>query len=98
MKTNKIKSNESLSLIQLKRELESLKIELQVQRKVGHDDTEKIFYTRKEVSELLNISYVTVHDWCKKKILHPYKMGNKTFFKKSEIIERMLNSNRDFNS
>ena len=94
MNVNKLSKTESLTLIQLKNELESLKREIQVQNQIGNDNTEKIFYTRKEVSELLNISYVTLHDWCKKRILKPYKMGNKTFFKKSEIIERMLNSNR----
>lgn len=94
MSAGNFKSNKSLTLIQLKNELESLKKEMQVQNRIGNDNTEKIFYTRKEVSELLNISYVTLHDWCKKRILKPYKMGNKTFFKKSEIIERMMNSNR----
>lgn len=94
MGMNKLSNSESLALIQLKNDFETLKREIKIQNQIGQHDTEKIFYTRKEVSELLNISYVTLHDWCKKKILKPLKMGNKTYFLKAQIIERMLNSNR----
>lgn len=50
--------------------------------------------TRTEVSKMLKISLVTLHDWVNKDILKPYKMGNKTFFRRSEITETMLSSNR----
>ncbi|HET8885455.1 MAG TPA: helix-turn-helix domain-containing protein [Salinimicrobium sp.] len=49
--------------------------------------------TRKEVSELLGVSLVTIHDWSKKGILHPYKMGNRVRFKLSEIERSLLQSN-----
>ncbi|WP_147677275.1 helix-turn-helix domain-containing protein [Algibacter pacificus] len=52
------------------------------------------FLTRKETAELLKISYVCLHDWCNKGILHPYKMGNKTYFSRKEITETMFNSNK----
>jgi excisionase family DNA binding protein len=55
--------------------------------------TDKEILTRKEVATLLSISLVTVHDWIKVGILKPYKLGNRTFFKRSEIMEALNNSN-----
>lgn len=49
--------------------------------------------TRKETSELFRVTLVTIHDWVKKGILHPYKVGNRTYFKRSELMEVMNNSN-----
>ena len=56
--------------------------------------TEKNDYlTRKQVSELLQISLFCVHDWMKKGILHPLKMGNLTYFDRKEIEKKLFNSN-----
>lgn len=52
------------------------------------------FLTRSETSTLLKISLVCLHDWCNKGILHPYKMGNKTYFSRKQVIETLLNSNK----
>ena len=46
---------------------------------------ERKYLTRKDVTELLSISMPTLHDWCKKKILNPYRIGNRVFFKSDEI-------------
>lgn len=46
---------------------------------------ETIWITRKDVSELLSISLVTVDDWTKRKILTAYRIGNKKRFKKNEV-------------
>lgn len=51
------------------------------------------FLTRKETAELLKISLVCLHDWCNKGILKPYKMGNRTYFKRKEIETKLNNSN-----
>ena len=51
------------------------------------------FLSRMEVAKLLKISLTTVHDWSNKKILKPYKYGNRTYFSRKEIIQRMFNSN-----
>lgn len=53
-----------------------------------------VWLSRKEVSELLGISLVTIHDWGKKGILKPYKMGNRVRFKRSEIEQTLLQSNK----
>ncbi|MFT7036030.1 MAG: hypothetical protein ACJA2S_004557 [Cyclobacteriaceae bacterium] len=55
---------------------------------------EKEFLTRKETSEFFGITLVTVHDWVNKKIIKPYKMGNKTFFCYKELVKALLDSNR----
>ncbi len=49
--------------------------------------------TRKEVCQLLQISLVTVHNWTKKGILNPYRIGNKLRFKKSEVLEALQSVN-----
>ena len=55
---------------------------------------EKEFLTRKETASLFNVSLVTIHEWQKNGILKVYKMGNKSFFKYSELLETLYNSNR----
>lgn len=57
-------------------------------------ELEKPILTRKEVAELFNVSLVCIHDWVNKGLLHPYKLGNRTFFKRSEVLETLYNSNR----
>lgn len=52
------------------------------------------FLGRKETAELLKISLTALHDWMNKGILKPYKMGNKTYFRRVEVVETLLNSNR----
>jgi hypothetical protein len=52
------------------------------------------FLTRNETAKLLKISLVCLHDWCNKGILHPYKMGNKTYFSRKQVTETLLNSNK----
>lgn len=55
---------------------------------------EKEFLTRKEVAELFKVSLVTIHEWCNNGVLKHYKVGNRTYFKYSELLETLYNSNR----
>jgi hypothetical protein len=55
---------------------------------------QKEILTRLETAHLFSISLVCLHDWIKKGILKPYKVGNKTYFKRSEIMEVLSSSNR----
>jgi len=57
-------------------------------------EAHKEILTRKEVAELFDVSLVCIHDWVNKGLLHPYKLGNRTFFKRSEVLETLYNSNR----
>ena len=54
---------------------------------------EKEILSRKDCAELLGVSLVTLHDWNKKGIITPYKLGNRTFYRRSEILETLSNSN-----
>ena len=51
------------------------------------------FLTRKATAELLKISLVCLHDWCNKGIIKPYKLGNRTYFSRKELVESVLSSN-----
>ena len=74
---------------------EGLKPELDqlIQEFKNKPQEHKEFITRKETAAFFGISLVCLHDWCKKKIVTPYKMGNRTYFKYSELVETLLDSN-----
>lgn len=54
---------------------------------------EKEILTRKAAAELLDISYTCMYDWIDNGSLKPYKMGNRTYFKYSEVMETLFSSN-----
>jgi len=56
--------------------------------------TGKEFLTRKETAEFFGISLVCVHDWVKSGIITPYKMGNRTYFNHSQLVQQLFNSNK----
>ena len=49
--------------------------------------------TREETKEMLSVSYVTLHSWSKKGILHSYKIGNKIRYKHSEVESALVKVN-----
>lgn len=51
------------------------------------------YLTRKEAADLLSISLPTLHDWCKRKILNPYRIGNRVYFKIGEIDQSLKQIN-----
>ena len=57
-------------------------------------DSPKEIMTRKETAELFSVSMVTIHDWVNSGIIKPYKVGNRTYFKRSELINVMDLSNQ----
>ncbi len=52
------------------------------------------YLTRKDTAELLGVSLVTIHDWCKKGILKPYRIGSRIRFKRKEIEETLEKSGK----
>ena len=58
-------------------------------------DALKEVMTRRETAELFSVSLVTIHDWCNTGIIKPYKVGNRTYFKRSELISVMDSSNNN---
>jgi hypothetical protein len=47
--------------------------------------------TRKETAQFFDISLNCLIDWCRKGIVIPYKVGQRTYFKKSEIVDVLFN-------
>lgn len=59
------------------------------------DNTDQFgFLTRKETAKMLHVSYNTIHDWVKMGILKQYKISNRTYFKREEIIETLNSSQK----
>ncbi len=54
----------------------------------------KEFLTRKETAELFGVSLVCINDWQNNGILKCFKMGRRSYFKYSELLETLYNSNR----
>ena len=50
--------------------------------------------SRKETADFFKVSLVSIHAWMKDGIIKPYKVGNRTYFKKSELINVVESSNR----
>lgn len=88
----KLQEAVSLLLEQMERIEASLNVQSSTEEQTPHRDSE-VFLTRKETAEFFKISLYTVHDWVKKDIIKPYKAGNRTYFKQSELVEVLNNSN-----
>ena len=56
-------------------------------------ENEIMFLTRKETAEFFQVSLVTIHQWTNDGLIKQYKIGNRTYYNKSELIEVLLNSN-----
>ena len=54
----------------------------------------KEFLTVEETEKFFEVTKVTIHDWANKNLIKRYKMGNRTYFKRSELVETLLDSNR----
>ncbi len=48
-------------------------------------ETQSGFLSRREVAKFFGVSLVTVNDWTRKGILVAYKIGNRVYFKRSEV-------------
>jgi excisionase family DNA binding protein len=48
------------------------------------------YLTRNEVSELLKCDLSTLHNWVKKGKLTPYGIGNRIYFKRSDIENTLV--------
>jgi hypothetical protein len=73
---------------------ESVKQSLLIPPTSSIESKQKEILTRIETANLFSISLVCLHDWIKKGIINPYKVGNKTYFKRSEVMEVLSSSNR----
>ncbi|MDA8910457.1 helix-turn-helix domain-containing protein [Crocinitomicaceae bacterium] len=53
------------------------------------------YLSRKDTADYFGVSLPTIHDWIRKGIITPYKMGNRTYFNKLELIAKLKSSNSD---
>lgn len=78
----------------LKEQIDTLKEQIDTLKKEFAPKEPDSLLTRDETKDLLKISNFCIHNWMNKGILKHYKVGNRTYFKRSEIEEIMLNSNK----
>lgn len=63
-----------------------------IQTRKGDEDI--VWLTRNEAAKYFGVSLVTIYNWTKEGILTSYKISNRLRFKKSELQDILLNSNR----
>lgn len=49
----------------------------------------KDILTRKETSILLEVTYQTLNNWAKKKVLIPFSIGSRIYYRKEDILKAM---------
>ena len=55
-------------------------------------DSLKPHLTRKETAEFFNVSLNCINMWVNKGIITPYKVGQRVFFKREELLKVMFNN------
>ena len=48
------------------------------------------YLTRAEVARMLKCDLSTIHNWCVKGKLNPYGIGNRVYFKRSEVESNII--------
>lgn len=56
------------------------------------ENAEEEYLTRKEVMKLLKVCETTLVNWQNRGYLVPSKVGNKTYYKKSDVLDKMKNT------
>ena len=54
--------------------------------------SEDVLLTRKQTSEMLNVSYTTLFHWNNDEILSARKLGRKVFYLKEDVINKLKNA------
>ena len=67
-----------------------IKTELEAVKKHLQPKQPNEYLTRKEVSEMLKIDLSSVHNWSKRGILKPHQIGNRVYFKMSEVENAII--------
>ncbi len=74
---------------QVRKEIETFAATL---NRASHPEGKEVM-TRKETAQFFGVSLVTVHDWTRAGILHPYKVGNRVFYRRSHLMQVLEQSN-----
>jgi hypothetical protein len=70
---------------------EGIKSELSELTKSINSDESTPHLTRKETAQYFGVSLNCINDWCRKGIITPYKVGQRTYFMRSELVQVMFN-------
>jgi hypothetical protein len=81
-----ITPNELVNLIS-----EKVREQLQEFSQASNTKTDNPHLTRKQTAQYFGVSLNCINDWCNKGILTPYKVGQRTYFKRSELVQVMFN-------
>ena len=57
-------------------------------KELGNPKNESLL-TRQETADFLRISLVTIHQWSKYEIINPIRLGNRVYFKKQDILNKL---------
>lgn len=66
---------------------ESISNELQKFKQAEPEKSEKELLKIDDVAKMLNVSKVTIWDWKKRGLIPFYRIANKIYFKRNEVIE-----------
>lgn len=81
MKTVQI---ESTSLDELIEKLRSVLKEIE-ERPSFSSEKEEELWTREETADFFQVSYQTLHNWKKNRVLTPIRVGTRVYYRKSDI-------------
>ncbi len=85
----------NISPEELRREIRNdFREELQELAKTFTPKEPTVWITRQEAAELIGVSLVTIHNWTKEGVINAHKIGTRIRFKRSEIEDILLNSNK----
>jgi len=96
MQEQKITQVHNISPEELKQSIiNDIRVELQEMSKKFQPVRPPEYVTRKEAAKILKVSLVTIHDWNKKRILKPYRLGNLIRYKRTELDKALIDINKD---
>lgn len=64
---------------------------LELKKSLNPEDQKSPHLTRKQTAEFFGVSLNCVNDWTRKGILKSYKVGQRTYFQRSELMQVMFN-------
>ena len=73
--------------------LKDLRLELKTMAQNLKPAEPEEYLTRKQVSKLLQVSLVTIHEWNRKKILDPLRLGTLIRYRRSDIDKALIRIN-----
>jgi len=77
-------------LSEFKKLSEQLAMLTKKQKVSNTENSVKPYYDRKEVKEMLGVSYPILNSWAKKRILKPRRLGSRLIYRAIDIEEALI--------